>query len=84
VASAGAASAAPYPPAVPSGGSTLRARPRAPRSGSSGAASPAAATPAAAPNVLRIQVPIDIGDVGLATRNMLMNRAGRPRSLARK
>ena len=62
--------AAPYCPAVPTGGSTLRASPSTPRSGSSGAASATAATPAAAPNALRIQVPIDIGEVGLATRSM--------------
>src|SRR4051794_5508630 len=37
----------------------------------------------AAPLTLRIHVPRFIGDVGLKTRSMFMNRSGRPRSLIR-
>jgi hypothetical protein len=69
---------------VPSGGSTLRASPGTPRSGSSGAASATAAIPAAPPNALRIHVPMDIGEVGFATRSMWWKRDGLPRSLTRK
>ena len=44
----------------------------------------AAASPAAGPNEERIQVPTLIGEVGLKTRSMLRNRAGRPRSEIRR
>ena len=47
-------------------------------------ASATAATPAAGPKVVRIQVPTDIGEVSLATRSMWWNRLGLPRSLTRK
>jgi hypothetical protein len=46
--------------------------------------SDAAAAPAAGPNAARIQLPIDIGEVGLTTRSMWWKRSGRPRSLTRK
>ncbi len=84
VASAGAVTAAATPAACPTGGSSRRPSPSTPRSGSSGAASAIAASPAAGPNTLRIQVPTDIGEVTFATRSMWWKRDGRPRSLTRK
>ncbi len=48
--------------------------------GSSATRSAAAAIPASVPNGARIQEPTDSGEVGLITRSMLRNRAGRPRS----
>ncbi|PSK65122.1 hypothetical protein B0E53_02907 [Micromonospora sp. MH33] len=84
VARAGAVTAATRPAACPTGGSSRRPMPSTPRSGSQGAASATAATPAAGPKVVRIQVPIDIGEVSFATRSMWWNRLGRPRSFTRK
>ena len=84
VASPGASTAAPYPAAAPTGGSTFRTNPSTPRSGRNDATSAAAATPTAPPKKLSSQVPIDIGEVGLATRSMWWNRSGRPRSATRK
>ena len=84
VASAGATAAAASPAARPTGGSEPAEQPSTPCRGSSGASSATAATPAAGPNAARIQVPTDIGEVGLATRSMWWKRAGRPRSLTRK
>ena len=44
------------------------------------ATSAAPAITAPGPYAVRIQVPTDIGEVGLKTRSMLRNRSGRPRS----
>src|SRR3954469_6535468 len=48
------------------------------------AMSVAAAIPAAGPYAASSQLPTLIGDVGLATRSMLANRSGRPRSATRQ
>ena len=68
----------------PTGGSTRGPGPAHP--GPAAAGRPPPPPPRRPPRRtrLRIHVPIDIGEVGLATRSMWWNRSGRPRSLTRK